>query len=222
MRETKIRKPLSPLQSQIQILTDRLSRGRKRERERGTSFRRARHTSPVVQIRRPEKSDDKEGDGSAVPILLRALVRLELGLELGLAGVERVEHGGADERADCPGGGLRQALPVHPAAAVPRHRPSPPLLADEILGNLPRSVLLPAAAYRPFESNKQVASEVRLRLCVPATRGEGVGRPMPRRELMEKGETSRQMGGRRVGWGRQPPAATPGGRVGALAVRTDW
>jgi len=33
--------------------------------------------------------------------------------QLGLACVERVEHDGAHERADCPRRGLREALPVH-------------------------------------------------------------------------------------------------------------
>jgi len=47
------------------------------------------------------------------PVLVHALVRLELGLELGPARVERVEHDGADERANCPRRGLRESLPVH-------------------------------------------------------------------------------------------------------------
>jgi hypothetical protein len=47
---------------------------------------------------------------------VRALLRLELGLELGLAGVERVEHGGADERVDRPRRGLRQVFPVDSGA----------------------------------------------------------------------------------------------------------
>ena len=59
--------------------------------------------------------EERRGKGgwSAVPVLVHALVRLELGLELGLACVERVEHDGAHERADCPRRGLREALPVH-------------------------------------------------------------------------------------------------------------
>jgi hypothetical protein len=102
-------------------------------------------------------------ESAAVPILLSALVRLELGLELGLAGVERVEHGGADERADCPGGGLRQALPVHPAAAVRRHRPSPslPLPGRRDPWESPPAVRGPACCLLPLRV-QQVASEVRL------------------------------------------------------------
>ena len=60
-----------------------------------------------------EGREAREGGWSAVPVLVHALVRLELGLELGLACVERVEHDGAHERADCPRRGLREALPVH-------------------------------------------------------------------------------------------------------------
>jgi hypothetical protein len=41
-----------------------------------------------------------------------ALLSLEPSLELGLVGVERVEHGGADERADRPRHSLRQVLLV--------------------------------------------------------------------------------------------------------------
>ena len=48
--------------------------------------------------------EERRGKGgwSAVPVLVHALVRLELGLELGPARVERVERDCADERADCP------------------------------------------------------------------------------------------------------------------------
>ena len=60
-----------------------------------------------------EGREAREGDWSAVPVLVHALVRLELGLELGPARVERVEHDCADERADCPRCGLRESLPVH-------------------------------------------------------------------------------------------------------------
>ena len=60
-----------------------------------------------------EGRDEREGGWSAVPVLVHALVRLELGLELGPARVERVERDCADERADCPRCGLREALPVH-------------------------------------------------------------------------------------------------------------
>ena len=60
-----------------------------------------------------EGREAREGGWSAVPVLVHALVRLELGLELGPARVEQVEHDGADERANCPRRGLREALPVH-------------------------------------------------------------------------------------------------------------
>ena len=60
-----------------------------------------------------EGREAREGGWSAVPVLVHALVRLELGLELGPARVERVEHDCANERADCPRRGLREALPVH-------------------------------------------------------------------------------------------------------------
>jgi len=60
-----------------------------------------------------EGREAREGGWSAVPVLVHALVRLELGLELGHAHVERVEHDGAAERADCPRRGLHEALPVH-------------------------------------------------------------------------------------------------------------
>ena len=60
-----------------------------------------------------EGREAREGGWSAVPVLVHARVRLELGLELGPARVERVEHDCDDERADCPRCGLREALPVH-------------------------------------------------------------------------------------------------------------
>ena len=49
-----------------------------------------------------EGREAREGGWSAVPVLVHALVHLELGLELGPARVERVEHDGADERANFP------------------------------------------------------------------------------------------------------------------------
>ena len=60
-----------------------------------------------------EGREAREGGWSTVPVLVHALVRLELGLELGPARVERVEHDCANERADCPRRGLREARPVH-------------------------------------------------------------------------------------------------------------
>ena len=63
------------------------------------------HCSTLVISEKLICHERKRGQGrgwAAVPVLVHALVRLELGLELGLARVERVEHDGADERADCP------------------------------------------------------------------------------------------------------------------------
>jgi hypothetical protein len=134
-------------------------------------------------------------------------VRLKLGLELGLADVERVEHGGADERADCPGGGLRQALPVHPAAGVPRHRlsPVPSSSVRRDPWESPRSVLS-LLSIAPLRVQK-VAIEVRLRLGYPRTEAR-------KGTDGEWGDVTED--GRRVGTGT--PAATPGGTVGVWGI----
>ena len=137
------------MQSQIQILTDQLSVERERETEgQAPASDEPTTGAPSYGSGGQRRAIRRRDESAAVPILLRAVLRLELGLELGLAGVERVEHGGADERADCPGGGLRQALPVHPAAAITRHRPSlylPPrsLGISSLSSVLPSRCLLP-------------------------------------------------------------------------------
>jgi hypothetical protein len=165
-----------------------------------------------------EGREAREGGRSAVPVLVRALVRLELGLELGLAGVERVEHGGADERADCPRRGLREALPVHPAAAVPRHRSlsSPGRRDPEGIFPLRSACRLLAHPSGPTSCCERRGRGSR----VPASEGSRAGKRaagVNRRGDGEEGDVTADGGGSGIagiGW---VPAAPPAG-----ARRAKW